>query len=101
MSEDLQVTWETLLAVCGGIAVVAGGVRVVARLFSPFRALRTQVGRHTEMLERDNRRIDREEESTRVIMRAMFALLNHEITGNSVDELKRARDTIQAHLAER
>ncbi|GHU83050.1 hypothetical protein FACS1894196_2320 [Clostridia bacterium] len=101
MSENLQITWETLLAVCGGIAVVASGARGIVRLFNPFHDLRGQVNRHTVLLERDNRRIAREEESTKVIMRAMFALLNHEITGNSVDELKRARDTIQAHLAER
>ena len=37
--ENLSVTWETALAIFGGVAVIAGGVKVIANLFSPYKKL--------------------------------------------------------------
>ena len=43
--ENLSVTWETALAIFGGVAVIAGGVKVIANLFSPYKKLKAQAAR--------------------------------------------------------
>lgn len=52
-------------------------------------------------LDRDKKRIDSLEEGQRAMCRGVLALLNHEITGNSVDKLKKAQDEMTDYLVER
>lgn len=54
-----------------------------------------------EKLERDKRRIDALEEGQRAMCRGMLALLNHEITGNSIDKLKDAQADMTDFLIQR
>lgn len=49
-------------------------------------------------LKRDKERIDSLEDGNRVMMRGQIAMLNHIITGNSIDKLKEARDEMIKHL---
>ena len=41
---DIQVTFQTIRAFFGALAVIAGGVKVIAQMFSPFKELRARVG---------------------------------------------------------
>ena len=41
---DIQVTFQTILAFFGALAVIAGGVKVIAQMFSPFNDLMVRVG---------------------------------------------------------
>jgi hypothetical protein len=52
-------------------------------------------------LEKDYRRLTDLEEENRAFARALLALLDHEITGNSVDKLKDARAALQTYLIEK
>ena len=54
-----------------------------------------------EKLDRDKRRIDSLEEGNKAICRGVLALLNHEITGNSVDKLKDAQSNMTEYLINR
>lgn len=42
-----------------------------------------------------------QEEMTRLTLRGVNALLNHEITGNGIENLKKVRDDITEHLIDR
>ena len=42
--------------------------------------------------------IERIENSNEIICESLFALLNHEITGNSVDKLIKQRDNLKKYL---
>ena len=99
--ENLSVTWETALAIFGGVAVIAGGVKVIANLFSPYKKLKAQTDEHDRKLEKDYQRLTDLEEENRAFARALLALLDHEITGNSVDKLKDARAALQTYLIEK
>lgn len=46
----------------------------------------------------DKKRLDSVEAGQKALCRGMLALLNHEITGNSVDKLKDAQNTITEFL---
>lgn len=49
----------------------------------------------------DKKRIDELENGNAVLCRGILALLNHEITGNSVDKLKTAQQDLTNYLIER
>ena len=49
-------------------------------------------------LKRDKERIDSLEDGNRVMMRGQIAMLNHIITGNSIDKLKEAKDEMTKYL---
>ena len=53
---------------------------------------------HTEMLESDKKRLDMLEEQQRIMLRALMAMLSHEINGNSSEKLKASVAEIQDFL---
>ena len=106
--KNLQTTWATMLEALGAIAIVAGGVSAIVKLLNPYKQLRERmnelekhVGKHDTLFDKDNRRLQREEEATAITLSSLFALINHTLTGNSRDALVAARDKLQDHLAKR
>lgn len=94
--ENLETTFITLLAFFGALAVIAGGVKVIIQMFAPFKELQDKTKKHDELLANDNNRfksldktLERIEEGQKVQGRAMMELLNHVITGNDIDRLKK------------
>ncbi len=67
----------------------------------PVNTLEDTVKDHDEKLKKDHERLNELEDSNRVIMRALMALLSHEINGNSADKLKASLDEIQKFLIEK
>jgi predicted RNase H-like nuclease (RuvC/YqgF family) len=49
-------------------------------------------------LDNDNRRLNTLEESNRVMLRGMSALLSHGINGNNIPEMEKARDELNDFL---
>lgn len=54
-----------------------------------------------QRLDKGKKRIDSLEEGNVVLCKAILAMLNHEITGNSVERLKQAQQELQNYLVER
>ena len=67
----------------------------------PVSSLETLVQHHDEKLIRDHERLNGLEESSRITLRALMALLSHEINGNSDEKLKASFDEIQKFLIEK
>lgn len=59
------------------------------------------IKRILKRLENDKSRFDEIEESNKIIMQAILALLSHGIDGNDVEAMKRARDSLQSYLIRR
>ena len=68
---------------------------------APVNTLEETVKKHDERLSRDHERLNELEDSNRIIMRALMALMSHEINGNSDDKLKASYDEIQRFLIEK
>ena len=89
----------------GGFVLVLAGILATIVLISSaikaVRELKKEVKRHAECLDRDNKRIAEQEEMTRLTLRGVNALLNHEITGNGIENLKKVRDDITEHLIDK
>ena len=91
---------EVLKWVTGFVAIATAG-GVIAKWFTPYKALKSTVEHNTKLLKKDNERIIECEAADKQICVAMLALLDHGITGNSVDRLRKARDNMQEYLADR
>lgn len=52
-------------------------------------------------LDRDNKRLTVLEDGNKVLCQGMLAMLNHEITGNSIDKLRKAQDLMNEYLINR
>ena len=65
---------------------------------APVNSLEETVKSHDEKLKKDNERLKELEEGNRIMMRAMMALLSHDINGNSNDKLTKSLDEIQQFL---
>jgi len=53
---------------------------------------------HTTQLNAQKDRVDRLDDDSRALCHGVFALLSHEINGNSVDKLKKAHDAMRDYL---
>ena len=71
------------------------------RRSQPVNTLEDAVKDHDNKLKRNHERLNELEDSNRVIMRALMALLSHEISGNSDEKLKASLDEIQKFLIEK
>lgn len=101
MSEMMQL----FLTVCGAVITVSGAGAAVIAIIKALRKPDTErdekLKRHDEMLDNDNKRLRELEESNKIIMQSMLALMSHAIDGNHTEDLKQARDDLQSYLIRR
>ena len=106
MFDDLKTTLSTILAVLGAATIAVGGVSALIKLFSPFKRLKERVEKHDKLFDASDQQLDEcklkligLEAACRAFAKAHLAILDHEITnGNSIDELKEAKDIIQNYI---
>lgn len=107
-----SVTFEQLVGLMAAALVLIGAYNTIMsavkthreekrRKNAPVSTLEEQVKQHEEKLKRDHERLNELEESNRIIMRALMAMLSHEIHGNSDEQLKASFDEIQKFLIEK
>lgn len=89
---------EQIIDICGLIAALWGLWKIVKELKKPNDDLKAAVLKHTKLLDNDNKRLKEYEESNRMILQCLLVIINHEITGNGIENLKHARDDLQEYL---
>lgn len=103
--DSLLLAFLVVLALLGAYTTVMQAVKTwreeKQRKDAPVNTMEEQVRDHGEQLQREHERIEDLEESNRIIMRALMAMLSHEINGNSDDRLRASFDEIQAYLIDR
>ena len=108
----LPVIWRMILGICGMIAAIGGAAAIIARIFAPIKEIKRRLTElekihkndqksNEEKFKEDLREIEKLEESNRHICQCMVALMDHEITGNSIERLKNARDELNRFLIEK
>lgn len=95
------VTSEQILWVCSFLGGLWGVWKIVKELKKPSDDLRNMVRDHEEKLNNDNERLNNIEEQNKMILQSMLVIINHEITGNGVENMKKTRDEIQEYLINR
>ena len=102
---DLAITFNTILAIFGAITAVVAGVSAISKMFSPFKELKKKVDEHEESLKLGNRKFELLESQMnsqakmqREICKSLIVIMNHEVTGNSIDKLKAQQEELQKFL---
>lgn len=93
------VAW--FLAAAAAIVTLFKLWDVIAARLKPQKDLRETVNEHDRRLKRDKERLDKQDEANAVIFRALYAQINHELSGNGNDILRKSRDEIQDYLTNR
>lgn len=103
--QDLSITFQTLLAIFGSITAVVAGVSAIAKMFSPFKELKAMVEAHEERLKQGDEKFQkldkdlfRQAQMEREICKSLMVMMNHEITGNSIEKLKVQYEELQKFL---
>ena len=115
----LPVLWQWILGACAMIAALGSAAAVLAKLGRPMREMRSQLKSINERIttlenthktdqasnnnrfKADHEMSERLESTEHQLCKCMLALLDHMITGNSVDRLKQTRDALNTFLIER
>lgn len=102
---DLGVTFQTVLAIFGAIAAIMAGVSGIAKMLSPFKELKAKVDAHEQSLKLGNKKfecieskIEEQGKMQREICKSLIVIMNHEVTGNSIDKLKAQQEELQQFL---
>lgn len=95
---DISITTEQIFYVCSFVAAIWGVWKIVKEIKKPSEDLREKVEHHERLLNSDNERLKDVEESNKMILQCLLILINHDITGNSIDKMKECRDELQEYL---
>jgi hypothetical protein len=89
---------ETFLSVCGGISIVGGAIAVIWKVIKPAFGLTKKVEDIEKHQKSDYERIIEIDKMQKQQCKSLAALINHELTGNGIDELKKIRDDLLASI---
>lgn len=98
---EFTITSDQILGLCAFITAVFGVYKIIKELRKPSDDLKQKVDDHTLMLDSDNRRLKEVEESNRLILQSLLVIVNHEISGNGIEGMKKTRDELQEYLVNR
>lgn len=97
-----------IVAVGAAAGLYAGGVaisKVITAVKKPktdqdkrITQLETRVNAMEGFLRNDKQRLDRMDEGQHVTMQALLALLDHNLDGNNIDQMQKAKEALQKHL---
>ena len=108
-----------ILAVCGGIVSVSAAVTVIARVIAkakqPEKIQNDRISKCEQRLDdndkkfekydgffkNDDARLKAIEESNKIILNALLALMKHAINGNDIDNLKQSQKELEAYLVKK
>lgn len=105
MGDEIVITVKGLLWFCGAIIALGGAAAIIAKCFTPFRELKKdfeQLKKDFENLKNnqktDHGELQKLETGIEKICKCTLAITDHELTGNSVDKLRAAKDEMQDYL---
>ncbi len=96
-----------ILAIAGIISTLGGATAVIQRWWTNSKGMKNQehinqLDKKVETLEYKSNKLEKHQketdEFTKLMCNSMLALLNHEITGDSKDKLKEAKEEIEDYL---
>lgn len=99
--DDVVITVEGLLWFCGSVITIAGAIGVIMKIFAPFSTLKKRVDDLERRFEGDHTKLEKVEIGIEKICKCTLAITDHELTGNSVDKLREAKDEMQDYLIQK
>lgn len=85
---------QQILAACGAISIIGGAGAVIYKVVHPAFRFKTRVENLEDHSEKDYKRLVNLEEMQKQQNKCLAAMLNHQITGNGIDNMKKIRDEL-------
>lgn len=85
---------QTCLSVCGAVSIVGGAGAVILKIIKPAFRLTKRVEQLEKYNENDYQRLKELEEMQKQQSKSLAAMLNHQITGNGIENMKKIRDEL-------
>lgn len=111
---DATITFSVsdIVWICGAICTMSAALAVICSVLKKAKEpeniqngrldqLEAQVKKFAEYLDRDNKRLNAVDEGNRITQRALLALMSHAINGNDIDELIKAKKSLQDYLIDK
>lgn len=107
-----EVIWTTVLAAASAVVLLSNAAEKIVKAYKVAKAPNLKQDERLDALEawqrtvdnklnRDNERLEGIEEGSRVSQRALLALLDHGLDGNSIEQMQEAKKALQNHLINR
>ena len=93
-------TIQTILSICGGISIVGGAAAVIFKWITPAFRLNKRVETLEEHDRRDYESLQRIAERDSLILEVLSTMLDSQISGNNVEELKKTKQKLTNYLAQ-
>lgn len=112
--ENIEITYKTILYILGSICTIGGATAVFSRWSKPFKdvikkvenkankieleELKNRLDKLEQYQDIDHDRIKEIERGNEKICKCILAITDHELTGNSIDKLRKAKEEMQDYL---
>lgn len=96
---DITEFIQFFLTICGGISLVGGAAAVIFKWIAPAFRLNKRVEVLEDHDKRDFEALKRIEERDALILKVLSTMLDSQITGNNVEELKKTKKELTEYLA--
>ena len=90
-----------LVYLCGVLGTVWGVFKIIKDLKKPIDGMKETLRKHEQHLANDKAEIDEIKEGNKVICKSIMTMINHELTGNDVSNMREMRDELQNYLIEK
>lgn len=101
----LENAWQYISLLCTIVMSLGGAGAIIISIIKwfkkPDKDRDEMINQHEKKLENDHKRLAELEESNKIMMQSMLALMSHAIDGNHIEDLKQARDDLQKYLIRR
>lgn len=91
---------QTILSICGGISIIGGAAAVIFKWITPAFRLNKRVEALEEHDRRDYESLQRIAERDSLILEVLSTMLDSQISGNNVEELKKTKQKLTNYLAQ-
>ena len=98
---EFEITSYQIMGICSLIVAVWGVIKIVKENKKPSDDLKSKVDEHSEFLDNDNKRLKEIELSNKMILQSLLVIINHEITGNCVENMTSIRNDLEDYLINR
>ena len=98
---EFSITSDQILALCAFVTAIWGVWKIIKELKKPSDDLKSKVEHHDRLLDSDNKRLNEIEQSNKLILQSLLVIVNHEISGNGIEAMKKQRDELQEYLVNR
>lgn len=92
---------QSVLSICGAVSILGGAGAVIIKVIRPAFKLSKRVAQLEEYNTKDYKRLQSLEEMQKQQSKCLAAMLNHEITGNGIETMKKIRDELLESIIEK